>query len=173
MIDSYKVLKVIKEACQLKLSQSMKIHDTFHTFLLRSASIDFLIEQIQSSSSSIIVDEKEKYEVDDILNSRYHYNKLQYRVSWTEHSSDNVWYSAENFDHAKDIIENYHARYSDKSELVLRSIHIANVIIWINETSILIEKELIETRQFLKQAKEMTKDILMKMQTKYEAKDQN
>jgi hypothetical protein len=32
---------------------------------------------------------------------------------------------------------------------------------------------MIETRQFLKQAKEMTKDTLMKMQTKYEAKDQN
>ncbi len=81
MIDSYKVLKVLKKACQLKLSQSMKIHDTFHTFLLRSASIDFLIEQIQSSSSSIIVDKEEKYEVNDILNNRYHYNKLQYRMS--------------------------------------------------------------------------------------------
>ncbi len=76
MIDFYKVLKVLKEACQLELTQSKKIHDTFHIFLLRSASIDFLIEQIQSSSSSIIVNEKEKYEVNDIVNNRYHYNKL-------------------------------------------------------------------------------------------------
>ncbi len=81
MIDLYKVMKILKETCQLKLSQSMKIHDTFHIFLLRSASIDFLIEQIQSSLSSIIVNEKEKYEVNDIVNNRYHYNKLQYRVS--------------------------------------------------------------------------------------------
>jgi hypothetical protein len=30
-----------------------------------------------------------------------------------------------------------------------------------------------KARQFLKQAKEMTKDILIKMQTKYETKDKN
>ncbi len=81
MIDSYKVLKILKKVCQLKLSQSMRIHDTFHISLLRSASNDSLIEQIQSSSSLIIVDKEEKYEMNDILNSHYHYNKLQYRIS--------------------------------------------------------------------------------------------
>jgi hypothetical protein len=60
----------------------MKIHDTFHIFLLRKTAIDSLIEQIQSSSSSIMIDEdeEEKYEINDILDSRYHYDKLQYRV---------------------------------------------------------------------------------------------
>ncbi len=81
IIDFYKILKILKKACQLELSQSMKIHDIFYIFLLRFALIDFLIEQIQSSSSSIIVNEKEKYEVNDILNNHYHYNKLQYEVS--------------------------------------------------------------------------------------------
>jgi hypothetical protein len=173
MIDSYKILKVLKEACQLELSQSMKIHNTFHTFLLRSASIDFLIEQIQLSSSSIIVDEKEKYEVNDIVNSRYHYNKLQYRVSWTEHSSNNVWYSTENFDHAREIIDDYHARYSAKSESALRRVedHTANVIIWINDTSTLIEKELAQTRRFLNQTKRMMKVILTEMNRKHQAKN--
>jgi hypothetical protein len=68
-------------ACQLNLSQSMKIHDTFHISLLRFAATNFLTEQIQSSSSSIIVeDEEKKYEIDDILDNRYHYEKLQYKV---------------------------------------------------------------------------------------------
>jgi hypothetical protein len=58
----------------------MKIHDTFHTFLLRSAVTNSFIEQIQSSSLSIVVDDEEEYEINDILNSRYHYDKLQYRV---------------------------------------------------------------------------------------------
>jgi hypothetical protein len=101
MIDSYKITKVFKSACQLDLSTSLKIHNSFHISLLRLAFTDSLINQIQSSSSLIIVDEKEKYEVNHVLNSRYHYNKLQYRVSWTEHSSNNVWYSAENFDQEK------------------------------------------------------------------------
>ncbi len=58
----------------------MKIHDTFHTTLLRSTVTNSFTEQIQSSSSSIVVNEEEEYEVDDILNSEYHYDKLQYRV---------------------------------------------------------------------------------------------
>jgi hypothetical protein len=67
----------MKEACQLNVSFSMKIHDIFHTFLLRKAAIDFFIEQISSSSFSIVVkNEKEKYEINDILNNRYHYEKL-------------------------------------------------------------------------------------------------
>ncbi len=45
-IDSYIVKKVLKEVYQLNLSQSMKIHDTFHTLLLRSAVTNSLIEQI-------------------------------------------------------------------------------------------------------------------------------
>jgi hypothetical protein len=58
----------------------MKIHDTFHTFLLRSAATNFFIEQIQQSSSSIVMNEEEKYEINDIFDSRYHYDKLQYRI---------------------------------------------------------------------------------------------
>jgi hypothetical protein len=59
----------------------MKIHDTFHIFLLRFVATDSLIDQMQSSSSSIIVeDEDEEYEMNDILDSRYHYEKLQYKV---------------------------------------------------------------------------------------------
>jgi hypothetical protein len=60
----------------------MKIHDTFHISLLRFAATDLLTEQIQSSSSLIIVEDEEKeYEIDDILDSRYHYEKLQYKVA--------------------------------------------------------------------------------------------
>ncbi len=68
------------DVCQLNLSQSMKIYDTFHISLLRKVVIDFLIEQIQSSSSSIVIEKKKEYEINNILNSRYHYEKLQYKV---------------------------------------------------------------------------------------------
>ncbi len=82
-IGSYKIKKIIRDACQLDLSQSMKIHDTFHISLLRKTATDPLIEQIQPPSPSIVIDEdeEEKYEMDDILDSRYHYGKLQYRVA--------------------------------------------------------------------------------------------
>jgi hypothetical protein len=105
-IDSYIIKKILKEACQLNLSQLMKIHDTFHTSLLRSAVTNSLIEQIQSSSLSVIMNEEEEYEINDILDNRYHYDKLQYRVAWIDHSSNRAWYSAKNFEHFKNILEN-------------------------------------------------------------------
>ncbi len=74
---------MIRNACQLNLSQLMKIHDTFHISLLRKAAIDLLTKQIQSSSSSIVIDEQneKEYEMNDIVNNRYHYEKLQYRIA--------------------------------------------------------------------------------------------
>ncbi len=79
-IESYKINKLLKDACQLDLLSSMKIHDTFHISFFRFVVIDLFTEQIQSSSFSIVMNDEEEYEIDDILNSRYHYDKLQYII---------------------------------------------------------------------------------------------
>ncbi len=129
-IDSFKIKKVLKDACQLNLSQLMRIHNIFHTSLLRTFATDSLIEQIYSSSFSIVVSEEEKYEVNDILDNKYHYEKLQYKVVWIDHFSNRAWYLTENFqNHSKKFINNYHQRYSNKSKFALKIVHIANVII--------------------------------------------
>jgi predicted metal-dependent hydrolase len=151
-IDLYKIKKILKEACQLELLSSMKIHDTFHTSLLRSTVTNSLIEQIQSSSLSIVINEEEEYEVDDILNSRYHYDKLQYKVVWIDHFSDRAWYSAENFqNHSKEILNDYHRRYSEKIESNLRLIIIIEAMLsqWIKNEH--------------KEAKQLIQDVLNKM----------
>ncbi len=107
-IKSYKIKKLLKNIYQLNLFLLMKIHDTFYIFLLRFAANDFFIDQIQSSSLSIVIDEEEEYKVNDILDSRYHYEKLQYKIIWIDHFSNKAWYSAENFEHFKNILKNYH-----------------------------------------------------------------
>ncbi len=157
-IDFYKIKKIMTNVCQLNLSQSMKIHDTFHISLLRSAATDFLTEQIQSSPFSIIVEDEEKeYEINDILDSRYHYEKLQYKVAWIDHFSNRVWYSTENFDHSKKILVDYHERYSNKAESELRLI--ASI------------KSMIEHFYWLQQTKNLVKNTLNKMQAEMK-KDQ-
>lgn len=81
MIDFYKIKKILNASCQLKLSSSMNTHDTFHIFLLKKISNDSISRQKQSSSSIVMNEnEKEKYELNDILNSRRHRRQLQYRV---------------------------------------------------------------------------------------------
>jgi hypothetical protein len=160
-IESYKIKKIVKDTCQLNLSQSMKIHDTFHIFLLRKAAIDFFTKQIQSSSLSIIIDDQneEKYEIDDILNSRYHYEKLQYRVVWIDHSSDRAWYSAENFEHFKNILKDYHQRYSTKSESKMRLIAIIETMLskWI--------------RREHEEAKQLIQNVFNKMKSEMKEND--
>ncbi len=58
----------------------MKIHDIFHTFLLRKVAMNSLIEQIQFSSFLVVMNDEKEYEMNDILNNRYHYDKLQYKI---------------------------------------------------------------------------------------------
>jgi hypothetical protein len=58
----------------------MKIHNNFHTSLIQKIVIDSFTRQIQSSSLSVIVEEKKEYEVNDVLNSLYYYDKLQYKI---------------------------------------------------------------------------------------------
>jgi hypothetical protein len=158
-IDLYKVKKIITDVCQLNLSSSMKIHDTFHISLLRKVVIDSLTRQIQSSSFSVVMNEEEEYEIDDILDNRYHYDKLQYRVAWIDHSSDRAWYSAENFDHFKNILEYYHRRYSEKLDSTLRLLATIEAMLsqWIREKH--------------KKAKQLVQDVLNKMKAKMKEND--
>jgi hypothetical protein len=159
-IESYKIKKMMKEACELNLSSLMKIHDIFYTSLLRKVAIDFFIEQISSSSSSIIIENEEKeYEMNNILNNRYYYEKLQYKVVWTDHSSNRAEYFAENFQkYSKKILVDYHQRYSNKSKSKLRLIA--------SMTS------MIDYFYWLQQVKNLVKDILNKMQAKMKKDNQ-
>jgi hypothetical protein len=163
-IESYKIKKILKEACQLDFLSSMKIHDTFHISLLRSAATDSLTEQIQLSSLSVVVNEEEEYEMNDILNSRYHYDKLQYKVVWIDHFSDRAWYSTENFEHFKNILKNYHQRYSEKLDSALRMIVIIETMLsqWIKnehkEAKQLIQDVFNEMKADMNEQKRFNKD---------------
>jgi hypothetical protein len=117
MINSYRTKKMLSVNCQLNLSDLMKIHDIFHISLLRKTSNDSLLDQILKSSSSIIVDEKKEYELNDIFDFKKieRNKKLQYKISWKNYSSDSTWYSTGNFENSKKILIDFHQRYSIKS----------------------------------------------------------
>jgi hypothetical protein len=98
--------------------------------------------------------------MNDILDSRYHYEKLQYRVAWIDHFSDKAWYSTENFqNHSKEILNDYHQRYSAKFESELRLIVIIEVMLsqWIRDEH--------------KEAKRLIQNVLNKMKTKMKEND--
>jgi ribosomal protein S17E len=105
------------------------------------------------------VNEEKKYEINDIVDNRYHYEKLQYRIVWIDHFSNRAWYLTENFEHSKNILKNYHQRYSEKFESDLRSIAIIETMLsqWI--------------RNEHKKAKQLIQDILSKMKAEMKEND--
>ncbi len=162
MLESFKILKKRDNSHKLELSIEMNIHSMFHISLLRKNLDDFLSRQIISSLSLIVIDEEQKFDVENIVDSRLMsraFNKrLQYKIRWIEHSSDRKWYSTENFDHAKEIVINYHNRYSNKleSQSIIVALIINRYINWIH--------------QDIKNAKKLIQKILDRMKKKMKTK---
>jgi len=88
MLDSFTNLDFVDSLYKLELSESMRVHDVFHSDLLRSAADDLLPDQKNESSGSIVVNDENEWEIDDILNSRRYRRRLQYRVKWNDYDND-------------------------------------------------------------------------------------
>ncbi len=69
MLNSFKITDFVDFFYKLKLSDTMHIHDVFHSELLRSAVNDSLSDQKNEFSRSIVVNDENKWKIDDILNS--------------------------------------------------------------------------------------------------------
>ena len=117
-LSFFKMLKLKKNNVKLDLSNFMKIHNNFHIFLFRKNPDDFLFDQQKKSSFLIVVNNEDKWKIDDILNFRkFEQNKkLQYKAKWMNYFSNKKWYDAENFSNAKKIITEFHVRYFNKSK---------------------------------------------------------
>ncbi len=60
MLDSFTNLDFVDSSYKLKLSKSMHVHDVFHSDLLRSAVDDFLPDQKNEFSDSIVVNNEDE-----------------------------------------------------------------------------------------------------------------
>ncbi len=88
MLDSFKITDSVDFFYKLKLSDTMCIHDVFHSELLRSAVNDSLSDQKNEFSKLIVINNEDEWEIDDILNSWRYQRWLQYcqKLDWTKDS---------------------------------------------------------------------------------------
>jgi hypothetical protein len=101
----------------------MRIHPVFHVSLLEPCSTDPLPGQVQPPSPPVEVEGDEFYEIEAILDSRFHYRKIQYLVQWKgyDHATwepPEVFYSPENSTDsnlgALESIREFHSKYPNK-----------------------------------------------------------
>ena len=70
MVGLFRIKALVGLSCRLDLPTSMRIHDVFHPSLLQKALEDPLPGQHNDPAPPIIVDDKEEWEVNDILDAR-------------------------------------------------------------------------------------------------------
>jgi len=80
MLDSFQIIDLVDSFYKLKLLKTMCIHDVFHSELLRFVVNDSLSDQKNEFLKSIVINDKDEWEIDDILNSWWYRRWLQYRV---------------------------------------------------------------------------------------------
>ena len=124
MIGPYKIKQLVRLSCQLDLSISIKIHDIFHLSLLWKATNNPLPDQHNNSAPPVIINDKEEWKINDILNARKKGEKkvekkvvgkkIQYHVKWKRYNENKEWYNASGFEHAKKIIDDFYKRNPTK-----------------------------------------------------------
>ncbi len=68
----------------------MRIYPVFHILLLEPAASNSLDSMEQPEPLSIIVNKHQEWEVEEILDARTYYRKLQFPVKWTN-SLHSTW----------------------------------------------------------------------------------
>ncbi len=69
MLNSFQITESVDSFYKLKLSETMCIHDVFHSELLHSVVDDSLSDQKNESLKLIVINDEDEWEIDDILNS--------------------------------------------------------------------------------------------------------
>ncbi len=117
MLDSFINLDLVDSSYKLKLSESMHVHDVFHSDLLRSVINDLLSDQKNELSDSIMINDEDEWKIDDILNFRWYQRWLQYKIKWNDYDNDLNWYNTDDdeFMNAQKIVDDFHIQYLNKS----------------------------------------------------------
>jgi len=111
--------RIGESAYKLDLPQSMRINNTFHISLLELYHDDNLSSQRAQPPPPIIVEGEPEYELEQIIDSRLHYGKLQYRAKWTGYppEHDKVLYPYKDFENPSIAKQQFHQKYPRKPAL--------------------------------------------------------
>jgi hypothetical protein len=110
-LGPYKILeKVGTVSYKLQLPPTMQVHNVFHVSLLRPYKNPTQVDpyhQLQPPPP-VIINDREEYEVEEILDKRIYYNHPQYLVKWHGYDlNDATWEPVSNLEHARELLEEF------------------------------------------------------------------
>jgi len=119
MISLFKIFRETNGSYELDLPDSIKQKClVFHSSLLQRAATDPLSGQEEQPAPPITVRDEEHFKVDNILDARRYYRKVQFKAKWkgylTGHPENDVWYNASDFTDAREIVEDFYSRNPTK-----------------------------------------------------------
>ena len=102
---------------QLQLPRSMKIHPIFHVSL-EPFYASMLPGRLPKPPPPVEIDDIEKFEVDEILDSRILRGRLENLVHWQGYNvSERTWEPARNLIHASIKVREFHQRYPTRPKV--------------------------------------------------------
>jgi hypothetical protein len=80
MADSFEIIKEIGNSYEVKIFDTIKIHDVFSSDRLQKAAEDPLLGQVNKLSLLVVITTEEEYKVQEMLASKLVQGKLLYQV---------------------------------------------------------------------------------------------
>ena len=107
----FKILKKVGHSYQLKLPDSVKVHDVFYADRLRKAADDPLPGQRNPEPGPVYITDDAEYEVGKILAVKLSRGKLLYQASWVGYNKDLNFYPASDFKYSPHKLHDFHTEY--------------------------------------------------------------
>ena len=113
-IGPYPIEEVISPyAYKLTLPTTARIHPVFHTSLLSLSANDPYKDQVQEPPPPVEIEDKEEFEVEDIVDSLIKRKKLYYKVKWVGYD-DPTTEPYEFVNHLTNLLKKFHRLYPTK-----------------------------------------------------------
>lgn len=100
-------------ANSLGLPLSMKVHPVIHVSLLEPAAEDWITGQVAIPSPPVVLEGHEKWEVEEVLDSRLFRRQPQYLSKWLEYDM-HTWELPSCLENALEVVERIHGKYPTK-----------------------------------------------------------
>ena len=88
MFNLFKVIFIIDFFYKLKLFKIIRIYNVFYFKLLNLIVINSLLDQKNFFFKIIIVKDKKKWVIEDILNLKRLWNRFKYKIKWKDVDKD-------------------------------------------------------------------------------------